>query len=104
MAKLQNEINVKIGDDGLIVLREPTNKEWNDFTADRYPVGRRNKMKDNSGTARAELFDKLVVRIEKIEDNAGPITMETKERIPGRLKAQIIFDALESGNDVDVKN
>ena len=104
MAKLGKEIEVKIGEDGVIVLREPTNKEWNEFSAERYPVGRHNKMKDNSGAARAVLFDTILTKVENIEDDEGPITLETKDRIPARLKGQIIFDAFETGSDVDVKN
>ena len=104
MAKLSNEIEVKVGPDGLLVLRNPTNKEWNCFEADRYPVGKRNRMKDNSGSARVALFDLLLVRIENIEDGVGPITIETKDRFPGRMKSQIIFDAFETGQDIDIKN
>jgi hypothetical protein len=102
--KLSKEIEVKIGADGLIVLREPATKEWNEFTADRYQVGKRNRMKDNSGQAREALFDLLLIKIENIEDDAGAITLETKDRIPARLKGQIIFDVFESGQEVDVKN
>ena len=104
MAKLSKEIEIKIGADGLLVLREPSNAEWNEFTADRYPVGKRNRLKDNSGVAREALFDLLMVKIENIEDDDGAITLETKDRIPGRLKAQIIFEAFESNQDIDVKN
>ncbi len=102
--KLNKEIEIKVGSDGLIVLREPTNKEFNDFQADRYPLGRRNQMKDNSGQARMALFDRLVIKIENIEDNDGAITLDTKDRIPARVKGQIIFDVFESGQDVDIKN
>jgi len=102
--KLGNEIEVKVGEDGKIILREPTNKEWNDFQSERYPVGRHNKMKDNSGPARVALFDKLLIKIENIEDDQGVIALETKDRIYARLKGQIIFDAFESGQEVDVKN
>lgn len=104
MAKLAKDVEVRIGTDGLIILREPTIKEWNEFTSERYPVGKRNQMKDNSSAARLSLFDKLLIRIENIEDDQGVITLETKDRIPARMKVQIIFDAFESGQDVDVKN
>lgn len=102
--KLRQEITVNIGDDGRIVLREPTNREWNEFQQDRYPVGKRNQLKDNSGPARVVLFDKLVVRIENIEDDQGAITLDSKDRIPDRIKGQIIFDAFEASSDVDIKN
>ncbi len=97
--KISNEIEVRVGDDGLITLREPTNKEWNDFTASRYPTKGR-KTKDKSTPARADLFDKVVTKIEKIEDDTGPITVETKERLPNRIKSSAIFQAFE---DEDVE-
>ncbi|MDD5774362.1 MAG: hypothetical protein PHS64_00290 [Candidatus Omnitrophica bacterium] len=102
--KLGQEITVNIGDDGRIVLREPSNREWNEFQSERYPVGRRNQMKDNSGPARVALFDKLVVKIENLEDDQGVITIDSKDRIPARIKGQIIFDAFEAASDVDIKN
>ena len=103
MAKLNGEIEVKVGDDGLIALREPTNREWNDFEAARYPLSR-NKIKNHALEARADLFDKLVVRIENIEDDQGPITLETKERIPDRKKGAIVFQVFEADAEIEVKN
>jgi len=101
--KLEQGIEVKVGDDGLIVLREPTDQEWNEFEKARYQV-RRNKFKDNASRARIDFFDKLVIRIEKIEDDQGPITLETKERIPNRKKAQIVFQAFETNDEIEIKN
>jgi hypothetical protein len=103
MAKLNGEIEVKVGDDGLIALRNPTNKEWNDFEAARYPLSR-NKIKNHALEARAELFDRVVVRIENIEDDQGPITLETRDRIPNRIKSSIIFRTFETDEEIDVKN
>ncbi len=103
MAKFLKEIEVKVGADGLIVLREPTNKEWNEFEAERYSVGKRNRMKDNSGPARCALFDTLLVRVENLEDSDGQITVSSSARIPSRLKTQIIFDAFET-QEIDIKN
>ncbi len=104
MAKILNEIVVKVGEDGKLVLRNPTNKEWNEFEAERYSVGKRNRMKDNSGPAREALFDLLLIKVENLEDGEGPITIETKSRIPARIKSQIIFDAFETGQEIDIKN
>ncbi len=104
MAKILKEVEVRVGTDGLIILREPTNKEWNEFEMERYSVGKRNRMKDNSGPARCALFDLLLVRIENLEDSEGQITVESKARIPSRLKTQIIFDAFETGQEIDIKN
>lgn len=108
MAKLRSEgkgrIEVNIGDDGLLILREPTNREWNEFVAARYPMIK-GKPKDRSNDARAELFDKLLVSIENIEDDDGQITRETaKDRIPVRIKAEAIFKALENEEVAEIKN
>lgn len=101
--KLKN-LEVKVGDDGKVILREPTNAEWNNFIANRYPIGRGNRPKDNSSNARAELFDKLLIAVENIEDDAGIITVETKERIPSRIKAEAVFKAFEGEDAVEIKN
>jgi len=101
--KFTKEISVQVEDDGLVVFREPTNEEWNDFAAERYPVGRHAKMKDNSSAARANLFDKLAVRFENLNDDAGPIGIDDKARIPMRFKAETIFNAFEQ-NEINLKN
>jgi hypothetical protein len=101
MAKISNEIEVKIGDDGLIVLRQPTNREYNEFEATRYPV-KRNVIKDHAREARVVFFDLLLVRVENIDQ--GPITIEAKDRIPERYKTRIIFNAFEANEDIELKN
>jgi hypothetical protein len=103
MATFNKEIEVKIGDDGLIVLRQPTNKEYNEFEAARYPV-KRNVIKDHAREARVAFFDLLLVRVEKIEDEQGAITVEEKHRIPERYKTRIVFNAFESNEEIEVKN
>lgn len=104
MAKIGAEIEVKIGEDGLIVLREPTNREWNQFESERYPVGRNMKMRNNATAARAVLFDRLVLRIENLEDEQGPLGMETLARIPERMKSDIVFKSFEAAEQIEVKN
>ena len=94
---------ISVGEDGEIEFREPTNKEWNNFSAARYPVQRGGKVKDNSTQARVDLFDLLVIRIERVEDAQGPITVETKDRLPIRIKTAAIFEAFEA-TDVEAKN
>ncbi len=101
--KLNDKNIVTIGDDGEIEFREPTNSEWNNFCSGRYPVQRGNKVKDNSNQARVDLFNLLVVRIDNVEDGAGTITVETKERLPIRIKTAAIFEAFES-SEVEAKN
>jgi hypothetical protein len=99
MAKLLGEYEIRIGDDGLIVLREPTNEEWADFsrkTSVRYIKGRaRPRKRKEILEARCGLFDLLVTSIENIEDKTGPITMDTLDRIHGRLKEAWILEKFE---------
>ncbi len=102
--KFSQEIEIKVGDDGLVVLREPTPAEWNVFSANRYPMGKGNRMKDNSAVARAQLFDKLCVRIDNCEDSKGPIKVESIDRFPNRIKADIIFKVFEETSEIDIKN
>lgn len=102
--KIRNEYRITIGEDGLIVLREPTTKEWNEFTAAQFNIGRKGKISNQIEIARQELFDKLLIAVENLEDDEGKITVETKHRIPARLKSRIIIDTFESGEEVDVKN
>ncbi|GEM_PF-6311144 len=104
MARIGASIEVKIGEDGLIELREPTNQEWNRFEAERYPIGRNQKLRNNATAARAALFDRLVLRIDNLEDGQGKLGLDTLDRIPERLKSDIVFKAFESVEQVEVKN
>lgn len=103
MAKIGASIEIRVGEDGLIELREPTNREWNEFDQARYPISR-NKVKFNATAARVNLFDKLVIRLENIEDNNGPIGLEELGRIPDRVKADVVFKAFEQPGEIDLKN
>jgi len=103
--KLNQEIEVTVGDDGKIVLRQPTNKEWNEFTAARYPMKRGGaRMVDKSNSARIHLFDKLITGIDNIEDESGSLTLETLDRLPDWIKQDVIFRALENREDIELKN
>ena len=93
----------RVGADGEVALRQPTPHEWNRFQEDLYPV-RRNKVTNNASKARCDLFDRLVTRIDNIGDNAGPITLDSLERFPARLKAQIVFRMFEGDEEVEIKN
>lgn len=101
--KIGEDLKVEVGEDGIILLREPTNKEWNNFTKNRFITGKGRAVTDTSTKARADLFDILVKDIKNLEDNTGPITLETKERLPHRIKADVILNAFEA-DVVDVKN
>jgi hypothetical protein len=103
MAKVGASVEIRIGDDGLIELREPTNREWNEFDQARYPITR-NKVKFNATAARSNLFDKLVVRLENIEDYTGLIGLDGLDRIPDRVKADVVFKAFEQPEQVELKN
>ena len=111
MAKIQSEFVFRIaGDgkddpDGFLHFRNPTNKEMIDFDADTYSVGKRNQMKFNLTPARLALFDKVLIKIVDVTDDAGPITLETKDRIPAGLKLQAMDSALQQWKpEIDVKD
>ena len=110
MAKLKNELtaSVMLGDEKVLLsFRAPTNEELNDFMAKRHEVsaGKRNiKVRDNSLVARAEFFDKLLTKVENLEDSEGkPITPERKELIPSTWKNDIVFRLFED-TEIDTKN
>ncbi len=102
-------ITVKGGEgetDGTIILREPTTKEWNEFSAARYPVvkGKR-EMTDNSGNARIALFDELFIGAADIETIKGdPITAANLDEFPPRMKHDIVFRLFELSDQVALGN
>ncbi|GBE37474.1 hypothetical protein BMS3Bbin08_00064 [bacterium BMS3Bbin08] len=102
---LKKEVKVRIGDEGVIVLREPTNKEWNNFEAARFQLARGG---GSATTARAQLFDTIVTDIQDLGDETGPITLERKDVIPNRLKAQCIVVGFEMSeielDEAEIKN
>ena len=100
--KFANERTITMGD-GTVILREPTNKEWNEFSSELLTFKRHGKMRDESAEARGRLFDRLLVRLDNFEDEKGPITLETKDRFPLRFKSDIIFNAFQV-SEVDEKN
>jgi len=89
-------------DDGRITLREPTNKEWNDYDAARFEFSKKGRLKkDNQSAARSALFDKLAVSVDDIEDDMGPLTVSDLERIPARYKQRAIFLCFEDESAED---
>ena len=90
--------------DGIITMREPTNKEWNDYTAERYPMGKHNKLKDNSTLARSNLFDKIVTGFSNIKVKGISVTMESKELLPMRVKCEAILTKLDEQVGGEAKN
>lgn len=97
MAKLSKEHKVKYGEDAVIIMREPTNKEWNTLNSGRVKLGRKGRPDTSGGLkARCQLFDAVLTSIENLEDDDGKITMETIERIPARLKEQWIMETFEN--------
>lgn len=94
----EHKVGITIGDETVnFILRKPTNKELNDFLAERFEVGRKGKMKDHSLQARVDFFDTLLVRVENLEGPDGtPITgPDRKEEIPPNWKAAVIFKEFE---------
>jgi site-specific recombinase XerC len=105
--KLQKELKavIAVGEENVtFTLRQPSNKELNDFLAERYEVGKRNRMKDNSTPARIEFFDKLLTGVENLVDaNDQTITPAQADQIPANWKNDVIFRLFEN-NEIDVKN
>ena len=97
--RLTNEhrVSLTIGDESVnFTLRRPTNKELNDFLAERYDIGRKGKMRDNSLSARTAFFDLLLTEVENLEDPDGKIiTPERKDEIPANWKSSVVFQAFE---------
>lgn len=104
MAKLSKEHKVEYGGDAIIMMREPTNAEWNELNSERAKVGRKGRVSTAGALkARCKLFDKVVTSIENLEDDVGKITLETLERIPARLKEQWIIETFEADDGEDLE-
>ncbi len=106
--KLQNKITVKVNAGSEVVifeLRRPTDQEWNEYQAKRLDAGTGGRvLKDNSNEARIELFDKLLLSVENLEDDSGIITVDRKDSIPAGWKQDIIFVKVENEIRIDAKN
>ena len=105
--QLATEHKVQVGDDGIFTFAEPTPKQWEEFNNRKFPVsgrGRKVRLQQNLGAARVWLFDQLITNIEHINDGETEITIETKEKIPARMKESAIFEAFEAELDDIAKN
>lgn len=104
--KLGEKIKVSIvvdGEEVIFTLRQPSNEELNKFLESRYTVVGR-KVLDRSLKARCEFFDKIIEKIENLEDENGvAITVENKEKIPASWKNDVIFKTFED-TEVNIKN
>jgi hypothetical protein len=108
MAKLTAEIRVPIRHEGEIVpitIRRPSNEEMNVYLGRKteYTQGKDKKLRTCEPEARHELFDKLVVKVENLEDEAGQVTAETLDRIPANWKNLIIEHYVDTVL-IDLKN
>jgi hypothetical protein len=106
MAKVgfKERYRIEYGEDGEIYLNEPTNEQWSRFNRGRVKTGRKGRIDTSGATvARGQLFDALCDEINKLEDDKGPITLGTLDRIPLRLKEMWIQDTfeLDDGKAVD---
>ena len=93
--------------DGSITLREPTNEEWNKYDGSRFEFSKKGRFKkDNQSAARCDLFDRLMVSVDNIEDDRGGISTDDLDRIPARYKQRAIFLCFEdeSAEDDEEKN
>ena len=104
MTKLSKEHKVEYGATAIITMREPTNREWNIFNRDRVTVGKKGRVDTSKSLeARCNLFDKIATGIENLADDDGPITLETLERIPARLKETWIIEKLEGDDGAELE-
>jgi hypothetical protein len=108
MAKIgfSNKYQYTILGDGILELKEPSNKEWNEYKHDSIKINRVNKKNaviDMSGVdvARATLFDKICVGVVNLEDENGKITHNDLQRIPDRFKCEAIMKIFEVSEDED---
>lgn len=67
----ERRIRIPVGDAAVIlVFREYTQQEFQEFMESRFSIGRRGKMKDNGMAARVKFADRLLVDI-LAEDASG---------------------------------
>lgn len=89
-------------DEGKIVLREPTNKEWNVYDGSRFEFTKKGRVKKgDQASAKCELFDQIVTGLENIEDDEGLIPLNGISRIPARYKQRAIFLCFEDESSDD---
>jgi len=104
--RLTNELKASVkqgNEETVFTLKRPSNKEMNDFLAERVQAGG-GRIKDCSYEARCDLFDKLLIGISGLEDEKGaPVTVEKKSMIPSNWKAGVVFRLFES-DEIDIKN
>lgn len=106
MAHLGDELEafMDVGDEKIkFVFRAPTPKEENEFERKKTSA-KRNKVQNNSFSARVDLFDLLFERIENLtkpEDgltlgkDKKPLTKETIALLPNKYKSDLILYAYE---------
>lgn len=104
MAEFGGEHIVKVGEDGEITLDEPTNRQWNEYEAEKVKV-RGRKVETTVPQAQANLFDKIVRSLKNITVGGQPVGMDNLDLIPVRRKAAIIEALFERDREeVEVKN
>lgn len=111
MAKIQSTIvrNIKFGDEpAKFTARQPTNKEYNEYLADKSCMGSKSKkeLQLHHDRARVNLFDKIITKIEDLEDETGPVTLERLDAVPLPAKVQFIAATIDDIEieEVDPKN
>lgn len=91
-----------VADEGKIVLREPTNPEWNAYDGSRFEFTKTGKVRrGDQASAKCDLFDQIVTGLENIEDGAGTITLANLERIPARYKQRAVFLCFEDEGPIN---
>lgn len=108
MARIGVEKKVVLHLDGgaaNLFFRPATNEETNDYFSKGLVVKGEDRVRQMSHL-RGEMFDKLLTRVEALEDKDGnPLDAEgAKKEIPTSHKAAIIIGIVDNGLSFDIKN
>ena len=109
MATFGNVKELKIGDDGIIILNEPTIEDWNRYYNGLTKIegrGKKAKALNTGATAADVLFDKVFASAENVtvyDNEQGeevPLSKETLHLVPARRKTDCITAAFMRDNSI----
>ena len=96
MAKIPSSSRMRLTyptGDAFITLRRPTNEEQNAFEAARFHMPdnvSQAEMMQHAKKAICDFFDLLATKIEDLEDDKGPITLDRLDAIPQDQKVEVM--------------
>lgn len=96
MAKLGENISFQVGEDGLIELRQPTNREWNQYVQDKNDSQASKRDQLAVSEIVCAMFDKLVINIVNIFDKDDTeINLQNLQLIEDQVKIGIVGQAID---------